>query len=308
MSELGALRPSRRWRQEGRRVRRYWRSLLAAGATVAVLSIVAPLLPVPFVGQFPVLAILAVLVGIAALPEQGMGWAAGAKGEPLTARALDQLKIEGFVILDDRRLPGMTTNIDYLGIGPSGLAVVETRSAPGNLLAKAADDARRDAVAVAVALTDELERRHLKVQTILCVDRVSRHLFSASPQGVSIVDGCGLVRLLRKAPRKLSAEDVRELARVANDRLRPVVAPTPQLYDPLPVAHPNDRPVIPPRVPSPLSAEGDQSFMPPVRRAHIQAARAARARATDQRMYWSRGGLIQGKAPPTIPPGDPEEG
>jgi hypothetical protein len=265
------------------------------------------LLPVPFVGQFPVLAILAVLVGTAALPEQGMGWAAGAKGEPLTARALDQLKIEGFVVLEDRRLPGTTTNIDHLVIGPSGLALVEVPSS-GNLRGDAADQARRNAVAVAVALTDELERRHLKVKTILCVDWASRHLFSASPQAVSIVDGCGLVRLLRKAPRKLSAEDVRELARVANDRLRPVDAPTPRLYDPLPVAHPNDRPVISPRVRSPLAAEDDQSFMPPVRRAHIQAAREARARATDRRLYWSTGGLVQGKAPPTIPPGDPEEG
>lgn len=52
--------------------------------------------------------------------------------------------------------------------------------------------------------------------------------------------------------------------------------------------------------PSPLDEEDDLAYMPPIRRAHIQAALDARARATDDRTYWSRGGLTTGKAPPTI--------
>jgi hypothetical protein len=276
-------------------------------------------LPVPFVGQFPVLGILAVLVGIVALPERGMGWAAGLEGEALTARAIEQLKIEGFVVLHDRRAPGTTASIDHIVIGLNGMATVKTefpdglRAGDGGLDAHGngsypSDEAMSEAIAVAVALTAELERRRLKVWPILCVDRAPQTFSDTAPHNVWVVDGRGLVRLLRKAPRLLSAEDVRELARVANDRLRPVAAPLPQLDGPLPVAAQNDRPLIPSRVLSPLAADGDQSFMPPVRRAQIEAAREARARATDQRMYWHKGGLAQGKAPPTIRPGDPDEG
>ena len=320
MSELEALRHTRRWSHQGGSVRRYWRSLIAASATVVVLAIVAPSLPVPFVGQFPVLGILAVLVGIVALPERGMGWAAGLEGKVLTARAIEQLKIEGLVVLHDRRAPGMTASIDHIVIGLNGMATVTTESFPDGLRAGdgeldahrnssyLSDEAMSEAIAVAVALTDELERRRLKVWPILCVDRVRQPFAATAPNKVWVVDGRGLVRLLRKAPRLLSAEDARELARVADDRLRPVAAPLPQLYGPLPMAAQNDRAVIPSRVPSAMAADGDQSFMPPVRRAQIEAAREARARATDQRMYWHKGGLAQGKAPPTIRPGDPDEG
>ena len=289
------------------------------GATVVVLPIVAPTLPVPFVGQLPVLALLAVLVGIVALPERGMGWAAGLEGEALTACAIEQLKIEGFVVLHDRRAPGTTTKIDHIVIGRNGIATVMTESVPDRLpgddgeldahqnTSHPSDEAMSEGIAVAVALADELERLRLKVWPIMCVDWVRQPSSGTAPHKVWVVDGRGLVRLLRKAPRLLSAEDVRELARAANDRLRPIAGPMPQLYDPLPVAHSNDRAVSPSRVPSPPAADGDQSFMPPVRRAQIEAAREARARATDQRMYWSRGGLAQEKAPPTIRPGDPDE-
>jgi hypothetical protein len=112
---------------------------------------------------------------------------------------------------------------------------------------------------------------------------------------------------MRRLPKRLSAEDVGELARVANDRLRPVAAPLPVLYDPLPTTVPIDRPAAPSAKHSPLDDEDDQAYMPPVRRAHIQAALEARARATDDRAYWSRGGLTPGKAPPTIPPAESRE-
>lgn len=55
------------------------------------------------------------------------------------------------------------------------------------------------------------------------------------------------------------------------------------------------RPVSPPG-----PTEFDECFMPPVRREHIKLAREARARATDKRTYWTKRGLAEGKAPPTI--------
>jgi hypothetical protein len=281
-------------------------ALIAASATVVVLSIIGSSLPVPFVGRFPVVAIVALLAGIVALPERGMAWAAGAEGEALTARAFYQLKARGSVVLEDRRLRGTEYCIHRFAIGPYGLAiVVEVTSAVP--LESAAAKAAYEANAIAVVLTDELARRHLTVWPIVCVDDAWRRRLGAPLEGVSIVDSRGLVRLLRNAPRRLSADDVRQLAGVANDRLRPVAAPMPGIYDPIPTAQPDDRAAATVTSPSGLAINEDPTYMPPVRRAHIQAAREARARATDQRMYWSRAGLAQGKAPPTIPPSDPEQ-
>jgi hypothetical protein len=50
--------------------------------------------------------------------------------------------------------------------------------------------------------------------------------------------------------------------------------------------------------------EGDERFLPPVRREHLRLAREARARATDKRIYWTRRGLADGTAPPTVPPNE----
>ncbi len=305
MSELGARDPSGRRGIGGVSLRRYLPSLLAAGAAVAVLSTIGASTPVPFVGQFPVIAILALIAGIVALPERGMAWTAGAEGEALTARAFYQLKVEGSVVLEDRRLPGTDLRIDALAIGPYGLAIVveESSAAP---LEGVTDKAAYVTNAVAAILNDQLGHRDLGIRPIVCVDHDRPRRLGARPHGVSIVDGRGLVRLLRNTPRRLSADDVGALAQVANDRLRPIAAHLQQAYDPLPVAEP-DRPTRDVTVPSPRPFDADQTYMPPVRRAHIQAAREARARATDQRMYWSRAGLAEGKAPPTIPTGDPDE-
>jgi hypothetical protein len=306
----------RRERQHQERVRRYRPSLLAGGAAGAILGVAAVLLNLPLMGLVALLTVLAVIVGVVALPDSTRSWATGAKGEALTGRALEQLKIEGFVILHDRRIPGSSANIDHIVIGPPGVAVVETKSYSGQLRVRGndvyirgnrrtsgtAEQARREAVAVTVALADELERRRLKVRPILCVHRASLPFFGAAPHGVSIVDGRGLVKLLRKAPRRLSAVDVHEIAQIADDRLRPAAAHFPRLYGQLPVPPRSDETEAPATASSFVTTDGDELFMPPARRAHLQLAREARARATDQRSYWTNKGLAQGKAPPTVPP------
>ena len=217
----------RRQKRHQGRVRRYWPWLLSGSATAGVLALAALLLHVPLVGLLLVLAVLVVVMGVVALPDSTLSWATGSEGEALTARALEQLKIDGFVILHDRRIPGSPANIDHIVIGPPGVAIVETKSYSGRLRVRGDDvyvagrrktlstveEARREAVAVNVALAGQLERRGLKVRPILCVHRADLPLFGASPAGVSIVDGHGLVKLLREAPPRLSAEDVRELAR-----------------------------------------------------------------------------------------------
>jgi hypothetical protein len=308
----------RRQKRHQGRVRRYWPWLLSGSATAGVLALAALLLHVPLVGLLLVLAVLVVVMGVVALPDSTLSWATGSEGEALTARALEQLKIDGFVILHDRRIPGSPANIDHIVIGPPGVAIVETKSYSGRLRVRGDDvyvagrrktlstveEARREAVAVNVALAGQLERRGLKVRPILCVHRADLPLFGASPAGVSIVDGHGLVKLLREAPPRLSAEDVREFARIANERLRPAAARMPPLYGRAPVPPRSDSTVAFPAAASSAPAD-DEQFMPPVRREQLQAAREARARATDRRQYWTSDGLAPGNAPPTIPPDEP---
>jgi hypothetical protein len=96
--------------------------------------------------------------------------------------------------------------------------------------------------------------------------------------------------------------DVHEIAQIADDRLRPAAAHFPRLYGQLPVPPRSDETEAPATASSFVTTDGDELFMPPARRAHLQLAREARARATDQRSYWTNKGLAQGKAPPTVPP------
>jgi hypothetical protein len=298
-------------------VRRPW--LLGISGTTAVFAAAAVMAGLPLVAMFLAVAGLAVIVEAVAPPHGAWSWAIGADGEVLTARALEQLKIEGFVILHDRRVPGSLANIDHIVIGPPGVAIVETKSFRGKLRVRGSEvyvggscrtpqtveEAKREALAVAVALGDDLERRRLKVRPILCVHRADLPFFGSSAQGVSIVDGRGLVKTLRKAPRRLEPADVLALASLASDRFRPASAPVPALYEYSVPPH-GETPVIAPPA-SPLAAQLQERFQPPVRRAQLQLAREARARATDKRVYWTRGGLAEGKAPPTLPPSEADK-
>lgn len=56
------------------------------------------------------------------------GYGAAGLSEPMTATALHQLRTAGWRILHDRRWPGSTrANIDHLTIGPTGVAVLDTK-------------------------------------------------------------------------------------------------------------------------------------------------------------------------------------
>ena len=115
------------------RLRSYRPWLLASCAVGAVAGVAAFLFIDAMLGEVAFFAVVVVLVVVAVagfLPASRRNWATGANGEALTARALQQLKIEVFVILHDRLIPGSSANIDHIVIGPPGVAVVETESNP----------------------------------------------------------------------------------------------------------------------------------------------------------------------------------
>jgi Nuclease-related domain len=54
-------------------------------------------------------------------------WRRGAAGERRTARLLDPLERQGWVVLHDLAVPGSRANIDHLVIGPGGVFVIDSK-------------------------------------------------------------------------------------------------------------------------------------------------------------------------------------
>jgi hypothetical protein len=184
-----------------------------------------------------------VLLGIAipigvlfTTPQSISAWATGAEGEGRTGRFLEPLRAEGFHILHDRRIPGSRANIDHIVIGPPGIFVVETKSFAGSVSIRGSDvfvagrrktgmieEVRREALAVQIALADEIEIHGYRITPIICVHRASLPWFGSELGGVRLVSGKGLVKRLRKADAILSSDEVNQLARLAAERLKSAV-------------------------------------------------------------------------------------
>jgi hypothetical protein len=65
--------------------------------------------------------------------EQARAWRRGAAGERRTARLLDRLGRDGYVILHDLAMPDSAANVDHLVIGPSGVFVIDSKRWTGHL-------------------------------------------------------------------------------------------------------------------------------------------------------------------------------
>lgn len=233
----------------------------------------------PAVGFAVLVVVLVLAAGAVFVPSATAAWGAGAEGEQRTGGALEQLKAEGFVILHDRAIPGSSANIDHIVIGPPGIAVVETKSYRGRLRVRGGEvyvnGYRRtdktvgevvvEAAAVSRVLRGVPQRRGAIVRPILCIHRADLPFFAVSARGVPIVDGRGLVRMLRKAPPQLSPDDVKLLARLLDDRLRPASARAADVHEP-PGRAPSPPQSRTPSLPSPLDYVGDERYLPPARR------------------------------------------
>jgi Nuclease-related domain len=204
-----------------------WRAplIVAAGLTGSVLAAQAGL---PWAG----LAGLAV----AALAswrlrfrpsEQARSWQRGAHGERRTARLLDRLTRDGFVVFHDLAVPGSPANVDHLVIGPTGLFVIDSKQWTGRVHQGADGLAwynhyRLDRTLETVRWEAETVGRLLgtRVVALLCVHGAHVHGGGLHAEGVAIVPA----HLLRSAlgyDRVLSDADVALLAASAWARLRP---------------------------------------------------------------------------------------
>jgi hypothetical protein len=205
-----------------------WRAPLAAAAGLAV-DMLATQAGLPQAGLLGLA--VAALVGwrLRFLPsEQARTWQRGAHGERHTARLLDRLTRDRYVVFHDLAVPGNTSaNVDHLVIGPSGVFVIDSKQWTGSVhqgadglawhshypLDRSLETVRWEAETIGRLLST-------RVHPLLCVHGAHVHGGGLHTQGVAIVPA----HLLRDAlgyDRVLSDADIDLLATTAWTCLRP---------------------------------------------------------------------------------------
>jgi Nuclease-related domain len=204
-----------------------WRAPLVAAAG-AVGQVLAAQVGLPYGGLVGLAA--AVLVGwrLRFRPsEQVTAWSRGAAGERRTARLLDRLTHDDYVVFHDLAVPGSPANVDHLVLGPSGVFVIDSKQWTGSVR-QGADGLvwhnhyRLDRTLETVRWEAQMVGRHLGTRTagVVCVHGAHVHGGGIDVQGVAIVPA----HLLRGAlgyDRVLSDADVARLAATARSKLRP---------------------------------------------------------------------------------------
>ena len=159
--------------------------------------------------------------------EQARTWQRGAHGERHTARLLDRLTRDGYVVFHDLAVPGSPANLDHLVIGPSGVFVIDSKQWTGSVhqgadglawhnhypLDRTLETVRWEAQAVSRVLGS-------RAAALLCVHGAHVHGGSLDAQGVAIVPA-HLLRAALGYDRVLSDADVELLATTAWTSLRP---------------------------------------------------------------------------------------
>jgi Nuclease-related domain len=161
--------------------------------------------------------------------EQARSWQRGAQGERRTARLLERLTRDGYVIFHDLAVPGSPANVDHLVIGPSGVFVVDSKQWTGSVhqgadglvwhnhypLDRTLETVRWEARAISGVLGT-------RAAALLCVHGAHVQGGGLDVQGVAIVPAY-LLRGALGDDRVLPDAEVALLAATARARLRPAV-------------------------------------------------------------------------------------
>jgi hypothetical protein len=204
-----------------------WRAPLVAGAGLTGQILVAQA-GLPHGGLVGLTAAALVAWRLRFHPsEQARTWQRGATGERRTARLLDRLTRDGFVVFHDLAMPGSPANVDHLVIGPSGVFVIDSKQWTGSVH-QGVDGLvwhnhyRLDRTLETVRWEAQQVSRILGTRTtaLLCVHGAHVHGGGLHAEGVAVMPA----HLLRSAlgyDRVLADADVALLATTARTSLRP---------------------------------------------------------------------------------------
>ena len=226
-SALGEYRRQRALELAGWARSLAWRAPLVAAAGVAVQILVAEA-GLPRAGLVGLAVAALVAWRLRFRPsEQARSWQRGAAGERRTARVLDRLTRDGFVVFHDLAVPGSDANVDHLVIGPTGLFVIDSKQWTGSVHQGGDGLAwhnhyRLDRTLETVRWEAQVVGRLLGTRAVALVGVHGAHVQGGGvhAQGVAIVPA----QLLRSAlgyDRVLSDADVELLATAAWSSLRP---------------------------------------------------------------------------------------
>jgi Nuclease-related domain len=204
-----------------------WRAPLVAAAGM-VVQVLADQADLPW--DRPLGLAAAALVGwrLRFRPsEQARTWQRGAQGERRTARLLDRLTRDGYVVFHDLAVPGSPANVDHLVIGATGVFVIDSKQWTGSVqqgadglvwhnhypLDRTLETVRWEAETLGHLLGT-------RVHPLLCVHGAHVHGGGLHAQGVAVVSA-HLLRSALGADVVLSAEQVAVLAGTAQAHLHP---------------------------------------------------------------------------------------
>jgi hypothetical protein len=159
--------------------------------------------------------------------EQARSWQRGAHGERQTARLLDRLTRDGYVVFHDLAIPNSPANVDHLMIGPSGVFVINSKQWTGSVHQSSDGLAwhnhyRLDRTLETVHWEAETVGRLLGTRTaaLVCVHGAHVQDGGVHAQGAAVVPA-PLLRSALGYDRVLSDADVQLLATTAWTNLRP---------------------------------------------------------------------------------------
>jgi len=204
-----------------------WRAPLVAAAGLTA-NVLATQVGLPWAGLVGLVA--AALVGwwLRFRPsEQARSWRRGAEGERHTARLLDRLTGDGYVVFHDLAVPGSLANVDHLVIGSTGLFVIDNKQWTGSVhqsadglawhnhypLDRTLERVRWEAEAVGRLLGT-------RIHPLVCVHGAHVQGGGLHAQGVAIVPA-SVLRSALGDDRVLSDAEVELLATTAWARLHP---------------------------------------------------------------------------------------
>jgi Nuclease-related domain len=158
---------------------------------------------------------------------QARAWQRGAQGERDTARLLDRLGHDGYVILHDLAMPNSPANLDHLVVGPSGVFVIDSKQWTGQVHQSPDglvwhNHYRLDRTLATIRWQAETlgELLGVPVAPLVCVHGAHIQHGGLHAQGVAIVPAT-LVRSTLGYDQLLSDTDIQRYAATARMRLRP---------------------------------------------------------------------------------------
>ena len=165
------------------------------------------------------------------LPDEILSWRRGAAGEEETGRLLGTLPPE-FRVLHDRRVPNSRANIDHIVVGPTGIFAIETKSYAGRMTIREGElfvaGRRRTPILAQAHWEADMVRSVVRragiqsdVAAIICVHRAELPRNAPTVDGVTIVDGVGMIKRLTNSETTLAESDVDQVWATLDRALRP---------------------------------------------------------------------------------------